>query len=156
MSLKPIGLIDLLSEPDAETIVGGLKLVPTLNWVVEGEDRLSYTTLTRLIECCREHHWKEDVEKIVGKSELDSITKSVSANYFHPVLTGKKILIKYQIKEVREKGYMSEFIITDEEQSVVYAEYSVVFIFYSSIANKVIKAPKEVLDNLTNLMSHGN
>lgn len=155
MLLKPIRLIDLLGEPGSEIISDGLRLLPTRSWVVDGEDRLSYTTLTRLVECCREYHWREDIENLIGKGDLDSITKSISANYFHPILIGKKIIIRYKIEQVRKKGYTVKFIVINEELSLICAEYSAVFLFFNNYLNMVIEAPIVVFETLTNLTTIG-
>lgn len=148
MSLKPIVLSDLLKEHNVSIYSDGIKFTANLNWVVDGEDRLSYTTLTRLVECCREYHWNKDVETINKSADLDSITKSVSANYFHPVYLNVPILISYQVIEVRSKGYCVKFIIANEDGSIIYAEYSLILIFFSNLSNKAIAPSKEIIEHL--------
>lgn len=154
MLLKPLRLVDLLTETNVSTFAGGLRIIPDQGWVVEGENRLSYTTLTRLIECCREYHWREDIQKLSSETDLDSITKSISASFFHPVLVGNTILIFYEVKEVRRKGYLVKFFITNDEKSIVYAEYSLVFVFYSTLLSIVIEPPREVFEKLNLLLSY--
>ncbi|HKT40506.1 MAG TPA: hypothetical protein VJR48_19190, partial [Ktedonobacterales bacterium] len=76
--MQPTTLEGLLAEGGVRCFAGGLEVEVQRAWIVAGEDRLAYTAIVRLVECCREWHWQSDILPHAGGALLDSITKSLS------------------------------------------------------------------------------
>ena len=123
------------------------------SWVVEGEDRLSYTTLIRLIECCREHHWQIDVLPRAGGTSVDSICKSLTAKFTNAIPVGSVLSITYRVTGVRQKGYSLRFEVRDTKDQKVCAEFDLVSVFYDPVARKPTAPPASVFDHLSSLCS---
>jgi acyl-CoA thioesterase FadM len=128
----------------------GINMVIHPAWIVEGEDRLSYTTLVRLVECCREYHWLNDIVPKCNERQLDSICKSLTAHFRKPIMVGSKIYITYNIIEVRNKGYSIKFVIRDSN-SQLYAEIDFILVFYDPFKRISLAPPHEVYEYLIKL-----
>lgn len=126
----------------------GLSVTVDPAWVVAGEDRLSYTTLVRLIECCREHHWAMDILPHIGDSQLDSICRSVCADFRSPIGTGTVIDITYRVSNVSERSYSLEFSVRTPPGGALCAELSLVSVFYDPLTRRSVQPPMTVLDHL--------
>ena len=85
----------------------GMRVPLKRSWVVPGEERLSYTTIVRLVECCREMHWDQDVA--LGGDGLDttfdSISRALECDFRRPVLLGKPLVIHYHVGEIGRTSY---------------------------------------------------
>jgi len=124
------------------------------SWIVKGEDRLSYTTLIRLIECCREYHWQNDIVPVALGNALDSICKSITCNFISPITVGSRVFIKYQITNVREKSYALKFELFQTGSNKLCAECILVSVFYDSVSKKSTLPSDAIIDKLTD-MCHG-
>lgn len=133
----------------------GLDVTIPPSWIVEGEDRLSYTTIVRLIECCREYHWKKDILSKINKrkSHLDSICRSLSCEFIKPILVRSTIAISYCITEVRRKSYSLKFEVRNTIDRELCAEFSLVSVFYDPVTHKSLVPPPLILDYLYMLCS---
>jgi len=149
--METTSLVKLIEEDGAVCIPSGLKVTVYPSWIVEGEDRLSYTTLVRLIECCREHHWQTDVLPQVQGVQLDSICKSIAATFTKPVLVGRVISITYEVTAVREKGYSLRFSVYDAVEQTLCAEVDLVLVFYDPVAHQPISPPATVFNYLVSV-----
>jgi acyl-CoA thioesterase FadM len=107
-------------------------------WVVSGEDRVSYTTIIRLVECCREYHWEKDV--ICHNSILDSICGSLSSRFIKAIEVNSTIHIKYSIKDVKKNRYLLEFIITNENNDIC-CSIEITSFFYDPLKHQSIDIP---------------
>lgn len=135
----------VVSRPD------GIIVTVKDSWIIEGEDRLSYTTLIRLIECCREHHWQVDVLPVAQGKPLDSICKLLTCNFIRPIAVGSTIFIRYQITEVRRKSYMLKFEVFETGSNNLCAECSLVSVFYDPLSRKPMLSPSSLVDKLTDM-----
>jgi len=151
-------LAQLLEEDGVTCKPDGLIVKIHSSWVVIGEDRLSYTTLVRLIECCREHHWSLDILSThdLGKLTLDSITRSIAGEFISPIPIGSLISITYKITEVREKGYALHFEVRDVTDQTVRAWFDIVSIFYDPTTNEPITPPPAILQNLKSMCNRSS
>lgn len=128
----------------------GLILTIPKSWIIEGEDRLSYTTLVRLIECCREHHWQTDItQNIKNNMSLDSICKSLLGEFIKPIMVGSVISISSRVTDIRRKGYSLRFEVRDANTQTLYAKFDMVSIFFDPIAHKAIAPPACVFHYLS-------
>lgn len=143
-------LSGLIKHTEVELMENGISLQVSPKWVVQGEDHLSYTTMIRLVECCREYHWRRDVLDFFEKPWLDSTTKSIMGDFKKPVHVHEKIDIIYEIEEIRRRGYRLCFIIIDSEHDVC-AKVIMVFVFIDSERNEVVEPPRFFLEHLAQL-----
>lgn len=129
----------ILSETTVNPQKNGLDIYVPQAWVVEGEERISYTTLIRLIECCREYHWKKDIYYKYGC--IDSICGQINANFIRPIYPNKVISIKYNLRCVMTKKYIIEFLIYDDLNEMC-GYVTMVQYFYNPINGMTINAPR--------------
>lgn len=149
--MEPTSLSKLMAESGVSTVSQGLSVFVHPEWIVDGEHRLSYTSLTRLVECCREHHWNVDVISNIGDANLDSITKSFSAEFHEPIPEKSTISIVYAIEEIRSKGYSLLFTVSKNNDSIVCAEFDMSSVFYDPEQEAPIEPPTNILDSLSEL-----
>ncbi len=159
--MRPTQLRALLDEGSLWRDGGGLAGVARQAWIVEGEDRLSYTTIVRLVECCREHHWEVDIAPHVAAAaeaaeatSLDSITKSLSCEFLHPVAVNSDFSITYRITEVRTHSYRLTFELRDWAPDRVCARIDMVCVFYDPVQQHAILAPPAVAAALRSRAAH--
>lgn len=144
-------LSNLLKEDDVVCKPSGILLTVDSSWIIDGEDRLSYTTLIRLVECCREYHWQTDILPECAGFKLDSICKSLTANFIKPIQVGTRIFIKYYITTIRRKGYSINFKVYNATEQFIYAEVDIISIFYDPL-NCVSIVPPPFITNGLNLL----
>lgn len=152
MEITSLG--NLMREGGVTCNPDGLTVTIHSSWVVPGEDRLSYATLVRLIECCREHHWKMDVLPKAKDTQVDSICKSIEAKFLSAIPIGSLISITYRVTGVRQKGYSLRFEVRDTKSQTLRAEVNLVSVFYDSVASKPVAPPDTVFNHLSNLCSN--
>lgn len=149
--MEPISFDRLIKTSCVKCNQDGLTVNVPPSWIVDGEDRLSYSSLVRLIECCREYHWQKDILSKINKNDihLDSICKSLSGDFINPIFVGSKVFISYSINEVRRKGYSLKFEVRNATNSILSAEFILVSIFYNPINHESIQPPDSVSDYLS-------
>ena len=150
-TMEPTSLSNLLEEDGVTCSHNGLIVTVHPSWIVEGEDRLSYTSLVRLVECCRECHWMTDILPRATDTPLDSITKTIAGSFMKPIPIGAEICIAYCVTDVRRKGYSLRFLICDEQEQTVHAEVELVSIFFDPVQNRAIAPPHPVHEYLQSL-----
>lgn len=150
--MQPVTLQQLLKANGIETINFGIVVHTQPTWAVPGESHLSYTTLTRLVECCREHHWNEDVTPYLPSPIIDSICKSINAQFLQPVPISTTINITYKILQVRRKGYELLFKICSANMQETYAIFNAVFVFINTETKLSVIIPKAIANNLVELL----
>ncbi|MGH2414980.1 MAG: acyl-CoA thioesterase, partial [Microcystaceae cyanobacterium] len=144
--MEPTSLKRLLEEDGVTCTPEGLILKIHPDWVIEGEDRLSYTTLIRLIECCREHHWNTDILSRANGTLVDATSKSIAGEFTRSILVGSAIAITYQVTEVRSKGYALKFEVRDALEQTLYATFKMVSVFYDAQSGKAVPPPQVVFN----------
>jgi acyl-CoA thioesterase FadM len=78
--------------------------VPT-DWPADGEKRIGYVSILRLVECVRELHWRRDVAPQADMARLDSITKSVTADFAGPIMADAQVGCEYAVTWLRPRSY---------------------------------------------------
>lgn len=147
--MEPTSLDSLLQTGKVKLVARGLEITVSWDWIIFGENRLSYTTLTRLVECCREYHWKIDMEPVDKK--LDSTVKVFSAQFDLPVYADSVVYIIYKVGKIGAKSYELLFEIIDKNTTEICANFKLLSVFidpliYSSITPSI--EIKQVLSNL--------
>ena len=95
-----------------------------------------YTTLVRLIECCREYYWN----KIAGTNadeKVDTITRSIKAEFLIPIKRGSLIRLVCEVIKVEAKGFQLRFEIKDQ-RDLLYAFFEMVQVFYDPGEEKAV------------------
>lgn len=151
--MDPTRLEDLLAEPLAEVRLHeqGMAVRTLASWVVPNEDHLSYTTITRLIECCREHHWAHDLVATADGTPVEAIARDFSATFYQPVPIGVVIDITYEVYTVRSRAYQIRFTVRDAAHRIVYARSLLTCIFYDPSTHHACRAAPELVARLAAL-----
>src|SRR5690348_15053598 len=146
--MQPTTLEGLLAEGGVRRFAGGLEVEVRRAWIVAGEDRLAYTAIVRLVECCREWHWQSDILPHAGGAPLDSITKSFAGVFDHPIAVGSLLQITYQVIDARARSYQLRFQLTTLHPDQQCASLEMVSVFYDPALEAVAEPPSEVADYL--------
>ena len=151
--MDPTRLDDLLADPLAGVtlLADGMTVRAAAAWVVPGEDHLSYTTLTRLVECCREHHWARDVLPAAQGEPIEAIARSFSARFYQAAPVGVVIRLSYQVCAVRSRMYQLRVVIADPKQRITYARCALDCVFYDPLSHRACRATPAVVAHLKRL-----
>jgi len=122
------------------------------SWIIAGEDRLAYTTIIELVECCREYHWQKDINSVIQGESLDSICRKISCDFMKPILSETEVFIKYNVIDVGKKSYSLKLSIFDKFGDHLYADITLISVFYDAISNKSLIPPERVLNKLKSIM----
>lgn len=136
-------LATLLKQTKVVFKENGMEIYVPQSWIVEGEKRLSYTTLIRLTECCREYHWEKDILPL--NRCTDSICGHINANFSKPVNSEQVILITYKVRCVFEKKYILDLYIYDETRNLCGCVDMILY-FYDSQKQISVCAPCELYE----------
>jgi acyl-CoA thioesterase FadM len=146
--MEIITLSTLVSSGSAFIDINELIVTVDSSMIIEGEDRLSYTTIFRLVECCRELHWRRDIDKQSNDQPLDTICKSVTGQFKSPIIVGSVISIGYQLGKIVGRGYTLAFTIRSRDHSETYAEVLIDSIFYNCISHSSMEPPASLREHL--------
>lgn len=153
--MQPTTLAGLLAEGGVRQFAGGLEAVVQRAWIIAGEDRLAYTAIVRLVECCREWHWQSDILPHAGDAPLDSITRSLTAEFTHPIALGSVLRITHQVVAVRPRGYQLRFTLAThdptqppEQSGRPCATLDMVSVFYDPARATVAEPPAAIASYL--------
>lgn len=147
--MEPTVLENFIQNENVELLPDGIRVIVNPAWIVAGEDRLSYTTMIRLVEYCREHHWKTDVLSSEKDKNVDSITKKIEATFEKPINVGEQINISYKINRLGNSSYTLKFEISDAIRiDTRFATVFLICVFYDSIRQEKINIPQTVRENL--------
>ncbi len=153
--MQPTSLAGLLAEGGVRRFVGGLEVVVQPAWIIAGEDRLAYTAIVRLVECCREWHWESDVLPHAGGAPLDSITKSIHSEFTRPIAVGSLLRITHQVIAVAPRSYQLRFQLATQRPEQPCAILEMVSVFYDPARVAVAEPPPGVVDYLRAGMASG-
>jgi len=148
-------LSGLLRIGSVKELTRGIGLRVLRSMIIAGEDRLSYSTIIRLVECTREHHWQKDILSLSKDTQqLDSICKSLSADFKQPIFVGSEILITYSITGVRRKSYNLRFQVHTESTKRPHSLIEMICVFYDPIMRKISTPPQSVISRLTEIQEN--
>lgn len=88
--------------------------VPT-DWPAGGEKRIGYVSILRLAESARELHWRRDIAPLADLTRLDSITRSMTAGFEHPVIADAQIRCDYAVSWVKQRSYGLRITVSEED-----------------------------------------
>lgn len=151
--MEPTTLEGLLATPGIELISAGFRLVVPDSWIVSGENRLSYASAIRLAECCREYHWKRDLEKLAPN--LDSIVVRCDAKFTNPVILGSHIELLDAVTRVGKRSYECVVTIRPAGGRVFpqYARVELTNVFYDPVSRRSVDPPSNIVDVLRSLLA---
>mgnify|MGYP001574893049 CR=1 FL=1 len=132
----------------------GLEITVPGSWIIEGEDRLSYTTILRIVECCREHHWRRDVTAICD-TPLDSILVTCEAVFHQPILAGSRVAVKYRVAAVGTKSYDLQFFVSSPGSAEDWATVRMRCVFLDPAARYSCIPPQTVANHLRAAIPRG-
>lgn len=128
----------------------GLKASP--DWIVRGEDHLSYTTIIRLAECCREYCWSRLLLDSAYPPAPDVICKSVEADFRRPILAGTEIDLSCVVFNFSDKSFRLSVLFIDAGTGAFYAKVTLLLVFYDPEKKKSIPAPQGFYEKLSRLI----
>jgi acyl-CoA thioesterase FadM len=129
--MGPTSLDGLRDATDVTALPDGLRLRVSPTWIIAGEDRLSSTTILRLIECCREYHWSVDVLAQPGCESADAICCHLESDFLSPIDAGEDITITYGVQSVGRRSYTVRFVVANRERRTC-ARCVMVLAFYDA------------------------
>lgn len=146
-------LKNLLDESKTITCLDdGLQLVAEAQWIVNNETKLSYTTIVRLVECCREHHWQKDIKPLLTNSQIDSTCRFLKSDFTHPIEVNQMINIVYNVTAIRDHSYCLQFTIFNDIRTLKYTEVELVMVLINVLSNEPVTPPEKVMQKLNKLM----
>lgn len=110
-----------------------LWFMPLLNHAIEGEDRLSYATLTWIVEGIREIIFEEIKKEI---PDFSCITKTINAEFFLPNYTHSKVMVEIELPTYSEK--LAKFRFSFYQDSLMTCNFEITFVNYDEV-NKCSK-----------------
>jgi acyl-CoA thioesterase FadM len=122
----------------------GFDIVVRRDWIIPTEDRLSYASITRIVEWCREYHWIKDVA-FLGEM-LDSTVVSMVARFNKIIFTGSNLRIEYVIGGVRSRSYtitVSIFLLSSIGMKLS-SEFDLQCVFVNPITKSPMCIPKAI------------
>jgi acyl-CoA thioesterase FadM len=142
-------LTNLLSESaHVSCLDDGLRVVIEPAWIVSGESKLSYTTLLRLVECCREHHWQKDIRCRLNGHSIDTTCKTIHSRFIKSIEASQSIDIVYSVEDVRTHSYRMRLLVLDSPRLIQYAEIELVLVFVLPDEGDVVPPPSDVINYL--------
>lgn len=152
--MEPTTLVGFLETGAVQVANDGLRFIPRTSWVVDGEDRLSYATIVRLFECCREVHWQRDIlPNLEDASPVDTTCTSLSARFLRPIIVGRSFTIRYAVTAISEKRYVLTLTILDIGDNEICAEGVLELAFYDPSARKAVIPPRAISESLQKMLA---
>jgi acyl-CoA thioesterase FadM len=133
----------LRSQSDIEELPDGIRVIAQRRWVAYGEQRISYTTLVRLVECCREYHWRKDIPTC----GCDSICRSMACDFRRLINVDDHVTITYRVVRVGGKSYSLRFEIRDGG-NVICATADMVCVFFDPASGTALFPDRNVRSSL--------
>jgi acyl-CoA thioesterase FadM len=149
-TLEPTLLASLVRSGAVTRSGRGLFCVIQQDWCAPGESRIGYSTIIRLAECIREIHWELDV-KPTSDPALDSITRSLNAQFIRPISVGATISGNYRVTEVRPRSYQLEATLIMLRSREILATVNLDCVFWDAEHQTVSTPSRELLERLRQL-----
>jgi acyl-CoA thioesterase FadM len=116
-------------------------------WAAPGERRIGYAAIMRLVECVREFHWDRDVLPAAGGQPVDSITRSVLAEFLAPVRVCERVFGSYRVGWCRQRSYGLEVSLSAPGVTAL-ARVDLVNVFYDPAGERAAIPPAALLEAL--------
>ena len=113
--MRPLSLADMEQAGYAQTEGPRLLVRIPTDWPADGEKRIGYVSILRLVECTRELHWRRDVAPHADTARLDPITKSATADFASPIMADAQVACEYAVTWLRPRSYGLRVKIVDED-----------------------------------------
>jgi acyl-CoA thioesterase FadM len=145
-------LQNLLKEnSDILCLDDGLRIGVDPSWVVANESKLSYTTIIRLIECCREYHWQKDIEPHLLGLKIDSTCRFIKGDFYVPIKINEMLDIVYQVSEIHKRSYILHFSVRTCDRTITHTEMELVLVFWDPLNNEPVTPPEYLVRTLKSL-----
>lgn len=149
--MDPTSLLQLRVSRDVETREGKLYFLASPSWIVEGEQRLSYATIIRLVECARELHWETDVAPFLGgTTNLDSTCKELHCQFTRPVEANLPYVVDFHVTGISETEYAINFAVRAEDQAAC-ARADMQMVFIDSLTGRRMAPPIALAQHLRSI-----
>jgi acyl-CoA thioesterase FadM len=152
--MGPTSLAALRAAAPVTLLPNGIRLTVASGWIIDGEDRLSSTTILRLVECVREYHWLRDVQAHAWGRGADSICRRLESDFLHTIAAGEEITLTYTVQWVGRRSYTLRVLVANRQQ-IPCAQCVLVLVFYDARARASQMPDREVAAQLTALAGQG-
>jgi acyl-CoA thioesterase FadM len=149
-SMPPVTLDDLEREGLARAEDDRVAFKVMQDWAAPGEQRIGYAGILRLVECVREFHWARDVLPAAGRRQIDSVARSLTADFLTPVAVGDHLVGRYRITWCRRRSYGLEVLLATTD-GVDLVLVSLASVFYDPVGRSSVTPPAPVLAALRSL-----
>ena len=141
----------LSKNQDITLLDNGLTFEIKKDWIIKGENRLSYVSVMKLVEYCREYHWEKDFLSI--DNSLDSITTEIHTYFNKPLLCGKTATILYKISFINTYSYVIDFQIYSSD--IEASEIKMKCVFYDSELCKIKQVDNLIIQTVKDKLNYG-
>jgi acyl-CoA thioesterase FadM len=117
--LTALSLADMEQAGYAHAAGGQLIVRVPTDWPADGEKRIGYVSVLRLVESARELHWRRDIAPVADPQRLDSITRSLTADFQRPVYADTEVWCGYEISWLRPHSYGLRVTLRDERGGIL-------------------------------------
>lgn len=119
------------------------------SWCIQDENRLSYTTITFLMEACRDYHFKKDISSL---GVYDSVVRALHFDFTKPIIVPQTLEVVYEIRDIGKATYTMVFEIYSSLPSYdLCAKADIVNVFVANDEIRAIEIPPVVRDRLLSL-----
>jgi acyl-CoA thioesterase FadM len=115
---------------------------------VAGERRIGYASIMQLVERVRELHWSRDVLPPAAGRPVDSITRSLSADFLAPFTVHDQVVGGYRVQWCRQRSYGLQVAFRSSRRGIDLARVDLVSVFYDPVLLCSTSPPMAVLQAL--------
>jgi len=139
-------VLDVLAAAGAEDDDLTFEILPAC--AAAGEHRIGYASIMRLVECVREMHWRRDVLPAAAGRPVDSITRTLSADFSAPMEINDRVAGRYRVAWCRRRSYGLEVSFSSRATGACLARIDLVNVFYDPVRRRSTTPPDAVLEAL--------
>jgi len=114
----------------------------------DGERRIGYASIMRLVERVRELHWSRDVLPLATAGPIDSITRSLEADFRAPFEINDRVLGRYRVGWCQRRSYGLQVSFSSQRSGTDLARVDLVSVFYDPVRRRSATPPDAVLEAL--------
>lgn len=139
-------LTEIRPEPRVEG--DGIVIEVPAWWAANGERRIGYASIMRLVEVVRELHWSRDVEPLALGGQIDSITRRIQAEFLAPFLVNEHVHGHYRVRWCRQRSYGLQVSFSSQRTGKGLARVDLICVFFDPVRMSSTTPPDAILKAL--------
>jgi acyl-CoA thioesterase FadM len=144
--MQSYSLIQLVQDADAVISDSEITVIADPAWAQQGESRISYAGLLRLVECSRELQWQRLVDGT--ESCVDSITRCIAGDFLQPVRIHSPVVIRSFVTCVGNSSYTLQVELSIRAADAPSACVELVCVTINPETLRPVKLPEILRDRL--------